>query len=82
MRLPEKVQLVEAVVLAGPVLQTLLLVGPLPRWRNQPPPAPADLVMPPFDPDCRCRRHQLLLLARILFIAESNCSGGVPSVAA
>eukprot|EP00267_Zea_mays_P051578 XP_020404544.1 uncharacterized protein LOC103646851 [Zea mays] len=50
-RLPEKGRLVEAVVSAGPLLQTLLLAGPLPRWRHPPPPAPADI--PPFHPGGR-----------------------------
>ncbi|KAJ0809248.1 hypothetical protein HanPI659440_Chr01g0012641 [Helianthus annuus] len=34
--LPQKGNLLEAVVEAGPLLQTLLLAGPLPRWRNPP----------------------------------------------
>ncbi|WCJ41178.1 hypothetical protein M5689_022060 [Euphorbia peplus] len=36
-RLPEKGKLLEAVTEAGPLLQTLLVAGPLPRWRNPPP---------------------------------------------
>lgn len=35
--LPHKGQLVQAVMEAGPLLQNLLLAGPLPRWRNPPP---------------------------------------------
>ncbi|RWW22635.1 hypothetical protein GW17_00013151 [Ensete ventricosum] len=35
--LPEKGRLVEAVMGAGPLLQTLLLAGPLPQWRHPPP---------------------------------------------
>ncbi|CAL9069894.1 unnamed protein product, partial [Musa banksii] len=38
--LPEKGKLLQAVLEAGPTLQTLLLAGPLPRWRNPPPPQP------------------------------------------
>ncbi|XP_076944852.1 uncharacterized protein LOC143615667 [Bidens hawaiensis] len=34
--LPQKGNLLEAVVEAGPLLQTLLLSGPLPTWRNPP----------------------------------------------
>ncbi|KAK1428755.1 hypothetical protein QVD17_17595 [Tagetes erecta] len=34
--LPQKGSLLEAVVEAGPLLQTLMLAGPLPRWRNPP----------------------------------------------
>ncbi|KAG6507979.1 uncharacterized protein LOC121983169 [Zingiber officinale] len=35
--LPQKGKLLQAVMEAGPTLQTLLLAGPLPRWRNPPP---------------------------------------------
>ncbi|XP_065029840.1 uncharacterized protein LOC135652663 isoform X1 [Musa acuminata AAA Group] len=35
--LPEKGRLVKAVMGAGPLLQTLLLAGPLPQWRHPPP---------------------------------------------
>lgn len=81
-RLPEKGHLVEAVVSAGPLLQTLLLAGPLPRWRHPPPPAPADI--PPFHPG---RHHSPLKAdASNSFSSasagssspESNCSGGPP----
>jgi hypothetical protein len=82
-RLPEKGRLVEAVVSAGPLLQTLLLAGPLPRWRHPPPPAPADI--PPFNPG---GRHSPLAAgdASNSFSSasagssspESNCSGGPP----
>ena len=81
-RLPEKGRLVEAVVSAGPLLQTLLLAGPLPRWRHPPPPAPADI--PPFNPG----RHSPLKAdaSNNSFSSasagssspESNCSGGPP----
>ncbi|EES11787.1 hypothetical protein BDA96_06G015800 [Sorghum bicolor] len=82
-RLPEKGRLVEAVVSAGPLLQTLLLAGPLPRWRHPPPPAPADI--PPFNPG----RHSSPLMADASNNSfssasagssspESNCSGGGP----
>ncbi|KAI4385469.1 hypothetical protein MLD38_003491 [Melastoma candidum] len=37
-QLPEKGKLLQAVVNAGPLLRTLLLAGPLPQWRNPPPP--------------------------------------------
>ena len=30
--------------------KTLLLAGPLPRWRHTPPSVPPDLVIPPFNP--------------------------------
>ncbi|KAI3429103.1 uncharacterized protein J3R85_008753 [Psidium guajava] len=36
--LPEKGNFLRAVMEAGPLLQTLLLSGTLPRWRNPPPP--------------------------------------------
>jgi hypothetical protein len=34
--LPQKGRLVQAVMEAGPLLQNLLVAGPLPRWRNPP----------------------------------------------
>lgn len=34
--LPEKGMLMRAVMNAGPLLQTLMVAGPLPRWRNPP----------------------------------------------
>ncbi|KAA8516473.1 hypothetical protein F0562_017021 [Nyssa sinensis] len=43
--LPQKGKLLQAVMEAGPLLQTLLAVGPpLPRWRN--PPSPQSLLIP------------------------------------
>lgn len=73
-RLPEKGRLVEAVVSAGPLLQTLLLAGPLPRWRHPPPPAPAD-VIPPFNPG-RPDGNYSFSSASASSSPESNCSGG------
>ncbi|KAI3901703.1 hypothetical protein MKW98_021867 [Papaver atlanticum] len=35
--LPPKGKLLQSVMEAGPLLKTLLLAGPLPRWRNPPP---------------------------------------------
>lgn len=35
--LPQQGRLVQAVMEAGPLLQNLLVAGPLPRWRNPPP---------------------------------------------
>ncbi|CAH9055406.1 unnamed protein product [Cuscuta epithymum] len=35
--LPEKGKFLQAVMDAGPLLQTLLLAGPLPRWQHPPP---------------------------------------------
>ncbi|PRQ33897.1 hypothetical protein RchiOBHm_Chr5g0062781 [Rosa chinensis] len=35
--LPQKGMLLQAVMDAGPLLQTLLVAGPMPRWRNPPP---------------------------------------------
>nr|AVF19609.1 hypothetical protein [Triticum turgidum] len=73
-RLPEKGRLVEAVVSAGPLLQTLLLAGPLPRWRHPPPPASAD-VIPPFNPG-RPDGNYSLSSTSASSSPESNCSGG------
>ncbi|KAL8130416.1 hypothetical protein V2J09_019571 [Rumex salicifolius] len=44
--LPEKGRLLQAVMEAGPTLQTLLLAGPLPEWR-QPPPQLHMIEIPP-----------------------------------
>lgn len=44
--LPEKGKLSEAVMNAGPLLQMLLVAGPLPSWRNPPPLGPINV--PPF----------------------------------
>jgi hypothetical protein len=85
-RLPEKGRLVEAVVSAGPLLQTLLLAGPLPRWRHPPPPTPAD-VIPPFNPG-RSNTGADVSGGNFSFSSasssspESNCSGGAGPVAA
>lgn len=49
--LPEKGQLLQAVRNAGPLLETLLLAGPLPQWRHPPPavdPYTIPLVVPEF----------------------------------
>ncbi|CAK9140222.1 unnamed protein product [Ilex paraguariensis] len=43
--LPQKGKLLQAVMEAGPLLQTLLVAGSLPRWRNPPPLQP--LHIPP-----------------------------------
>ncbi|WVZ83766.1 hypothetical protein U9M48_030871 [Paspalum notatum var. saurae] len=82
-RLPEKGRLVEAVVSAGPLLQTLLLAGPLPRWRHPPPPAPADI--PPFNPGLQSPGFKADAASNSFSSAsagssspESNCSGGPP----
>nr|AHW98577.1 hypothetical protein [Oryza punctata] len=78
-RLPEKGRLVEAVVSAGPLLQTLLLAGPLPRWRHPPPPAPADI--PPFNPskvdaEASAGNNSFSSASATSSSPESNCSGG------
>ncbi|CAN6270916.1 unnamed protein product [Urochloa humidicola] len=83
-RLPEKGRLVEAVVSAGPLLQTLLLAGPLPRWRHPPPAAPAD-VIPPFNPSplkTDGSNNSFSSASAGSSSPESNCSGGPPLPAA
>ncbi|KAK1265512.1 hypothetical protein QJS04_geneDACA011198 [Acorus gramineus] len=45
--LPEMGKLMQTVADAGPVLKTLLVSGPLPRWRNPPPPPVQTVQMPP-----------------------------------
>ena len=42
--LPQKGNLLQAVMETGPLLQTLLLAGPLPRWRNPPPLQPFKML--------------------------------------
>ena len=84
-RLPEKGRLVEAVVSAGPLLQTLLLAGPLPRWRHPPPAAPADI--PPFNPGHQSPHktdgsNSSSSASAGSSSPESNCSGGPPPPAA
>ncbi|CAN6234274.1 unnamed protein product [Urochloa humidicola] len=85
-RLPEKGRLVEAVVSAGPLLQTLLLAGPLPRWRHPPPAAPADI--PPFTPGRQMSplktdgSNSFSSASAGSSSPESNCSGGGPPAAA
>ncbi|KAI5576080.1 hypothetical protein POPTR_009G027100v4 [Populus trichocarpa] len=48
--LPQKGKLLQAVMDTGPLLQTLLLAGPLPRWRNPPPLQPFNI--PPVSISC------------------------------
>ncbi|CAN6227329.1 unnamed protein product [Urochloa humidicola] len=82
-RLPEKGRLVEAVVSAGPLLQTLLLAGPLPRWRHPPPAAPADII-PPFNPSplkTDGSNNSFSSASAGSSSPESNCSGGPPAAA-
>ncbi|GFZ12834.1 enabled-like protein [Actinidia rufa] len=45
--LPEKGKLLEAVMGAGPLLQTLLVAGQMPRWRHPPPPLDTHQIPPP-----------------------------------
>nr|DAD41742.1 TPA_asm: hypothetical protein HUJ06_016065 [Nelumbo nucifera] len=45
--LTEKGKLLQVVMKAGPLLQTLLLARPLPQWRD-PPPLPDALKIPPM----------------------------------
>ncbi|KAK8961829.1 hypothetical protein KSP40_PGU017479 [Platanthera guangdongensis] len=45
--LPLKGRLLEAVVDAGPILETLFVAGSLPRWRNPPPAMP--FLVPPMS---------------------------------
>lgn len=54
--LPEKGKLVEAVVAAGPLLHTLLLAGPLPKWRH-PPPSVRCFDIPLFAPSKELREE-------------------------
>ena len=45
--LPEKGKLMDAVMKAGPLLQSLIVAGPLPRWKN--PPSLRQLQIPPVS---------------------------------
>lgn len=42
--LPQKGKLLQALMKARPLFQTLLLAGPLPQWRNSPPLQPFNIV--------------------------------------
>jgi hypothetical protein len=46
--LPQKGKLLDAVINAGPLIQNLVLSGPLPNWKNPPPPLNS-IQIPPFD---------------------------------
>ncbi|KAE8778117.1 protein roadkill-like [Hordeum vulgare] len=75
--MPEKGKLVEAVVSAGPLLQTLLLDGPLPRLRQPPPPASANVIPSfiPGRPDLSGDNYSLSS-ACVSLSSKSNYSGG------
>ncbi|EHA8589961.1 hypothetical protein COCNU_scaffold013737G000060 [Cocos nucifera] len=60
--LPEKGKLLETVLKIGPVLETLMVAGPLPQWRNPPPLQPFQI--PPVT--VKARNAQLLNGAAIL----------------
>ncbi|WJX36688.1 hypothetical protein P8452_24540 [Trifolium repens] len=45
--LPQKGKLLDAVINAGPLIQNLVLTGPLPNWNNPPP--LNSIQIPPFD---------------------------------
>ncbi|KAK1297847.1 hypothetical protein QJS10_CPB14g01464 [Acorus calamus] len=57
--LPEVGKLMQAVADAGPVLKTLLVSGPLPRWWN-PPPLPVQTVQMPPTVGLRGRKRPLM----------------------
>ncbi|KAL3618737.1 hypothetical protein CASFOL_037399 [Castilleja foliolosa] len=60
MPLPENGMLLQAVIKAGPLLQTLLIGGgPLPQWRHPPPPVDTFQILPPPVVMPRKREHQL-----------------------
>jgi hypothetical protein len=45
--LPQKGKLLDAVINAGPLIENLVLTGPLPNWNNPPP--LNSIQIPPFD---------------------------------
>ncbi|GFS37394.1 enabled-like protein [Actinidia rufa] len=49
--LPQKGKFLQAVLEAGPLLQTLLMRGPLPRWRNTPLFQPLQIPPVSIDPE-------------------------------
>lgn len=64
--LPQKGRLLKAVMEAGPLLQTLMVAGQLPRWRNPPPPVqkpqvPAQTTMQEKGFDGRVTAKRLLM---------------------
>lgn len=75
--LPEKGKLVEAVVAAGPLLQTLLLAGPLPKWRH-PPPAARCFDIPLFAPG-RELREEVELLQENAFADRLGPTSAMPA---
>ncbi|PKA61878.1 hypothetical protein AXF42_Ash008710 [Apostasia shenzhenica] len=64
--LPEKGQLLEAVIGAGPLLETLFVAGSLPQWKNPPPLRP--LLIPPMINASVNNTHFL-----------QSCNGGLQS---
>ncbi|XP_078429377.1 uncharacterized protein LOC144701441 [Wolffia australiana] len=53
--LPERGRLLQAVIEAGPLLETLLVAGSLPKWRNPPPLLP---FQPPPNPNAEIAAHR------------------------
>nr|XP_043634877.1 uncharacterized protein LOC122605977 [Erigeron canadensis] len=75
--LPENGKFLEAVMKAGPLLQNLLLVGPLPQWHHPPPQLdtyqipPPPLVIPPLPRVNHLVRQQSL--TRSMIIIGNSC---------
>ncbi|KAJ8750612.1 hypothetical protein K2173_015786 [Erythroxylum novogranatense] len=63
--LPQKGKLLEAVMESAPLLQTLLLAGPLPRWRNPPPLQPFK-IEPVLIKDCEAAHQKPAAIASII----------------
>ncbi|CAH9130030.1 unnamed protein product [Cuscuta epithymum] len=67
--LPEKGKFLKAVMEAGPLLQTLLVAGPLPEWQRPPPYQLKSIDIPPFTLSPTATQRRLLH-------RESALSGG------
>lgn len=64
--LPQKGNLLQAVIDAGPLLQTLLLAGPLPSWQNPPP--LGDIKVPSLN----IKEHTTITIEPNSFVENSN----------
>ncbi|WJX69545.1 hypothetical protein P8452_53772 [Trifolium repens] len=72
--LPQKGKLLDAVINAGPLIQNLVLSGPLPNWKNPPPPLNS-IQIPPFDIK---EIDELNLFQNSILPSSSYSSGSMP----
>ncbi|CAJ2660814.1 unnamed protein product [Trifolium pratense] len=72
--LPQKGKLLDAVMNAGPLIQNLVLSGPLPNWKNPPP--LDSMQIPPFD----IKEIDELNLFRNSTLPSSHSFGSMPII--